>query len=74
MELRQRNDITIRQTDIEGIYLSIPHWESIAQEPANAGFIRHGVDRAVTRMPQEYKIPYSEHAKPFLAHGSCQSL
>ena len=69
VNLDQRTVLKIGRSNILDIRLSIPFWEKIARPPANQGFVRHDVERAESRMPAEYKIPYAEHAEPLLTEG-----
>ena len=65
--LNLSTEITLSHQDLDRLDLSIPCWNELAQMPANLGFVRHDVDKAVDHVGAERKPTYTEHVQAYLA-------
>jgi hypothetical protein len=69
MELDLNTVLRISVDDIVEAALSVPSWSELVRPPHNAGFVRHGVPKAVDSYGRDHKPAYEKHAEPFLARA-----
>lgn len=74
MKIRQETTVVLRPDDMMDLDVSVIHWGKLSQPPYNRGFVRHGVPRAVSSIPQELKPDYVDHAAPYETPGCPQLL
>jgi len=74
MQTEQQIRVILSPEDFRSMDLSVPHWDAISRDPANRGFVRHGVRRAESQIPREMKPGYAVHAEPYVSQGNSSLL
>jgi hypothetical protein len=71
--LTQKTMLTLSSNDIEKMFWSVPHWQTLSQSPCNKGMVRHHVTRLKNYIKHgtiDLKPLYSEHAQNYLDHSN----